>query len=333
MKYIDYFEIWRLAYRTIGRRAATLNKYDNASNVIDAAKIGNKEIEDITRMDIQEFLNEYGRDKAWGTVNELYKIIKASFEDAVIDKYIAETPCTRIEINSKEKCLSVQELKLLRERKKWLEFDEYTRLKNYLVDTLLILLAEAPCESKKNRYKIQMKLIVIYIALKTGARFSEVLGLGHDDFDSEAKILNIDKTYDHKKYMGDIVPTKNVASIRKIMVDDECIELIELYKEWLQANNIKCAFDILLFVEHKINVHNSSVNETLKQIFATLKIEPLSFHKLRHTHASILIAKGVSVRTVAKRLGHTNIQMIEKVYGHLLQSVEESENEKILTLI
>lgn len=78
---------------------------------------------------------------------------------------------------------------------------------------------------------------------------------------------------------------------------------------------------------------NGTINLFLREIFNKLNIEPISLHKLRHTQASILIAQKVSLQVVAKRLGHTDTSMIQRIYGHLLESVEEEENKKLLELI
>ena len=43
--------------------------------------------------------------------------------------------------------------------------------------------------------------------------------------------------------------------------------------------------------------------------------------------------KGISLQVVAKRLGHTDTSMVQRVYGHLLQSTETNENNKIMALL
>ena len=71
----------------------------------------------------------------------------------------------------------------------------------------------------------------------------------------------------------------------------------------------------------------------LKSILKELDIEPITVHKLRHTHASILLADNVPIQRVAKRLGHTDTNMIRKVYGHLLKETEEDGNRMIANLL
>ncbi|MEY8445527.1 tyrosine-type recombinase/integrase [Enterococcus ratti] len=55
---------------------------------------------------------------------------------------------------------------------------------------------------------------------------------------------------------------------------------------------------------------------------------PLTIHGLRHTHASILIFKGINIMAVSKRLGHKNLSVTTKTYSHVVKEVEEREVEK-----
>jgi integrase len=49
------------------------------------------------------------------------------------------------------------------------------------------------------------------------------------------------------------------------------------------------------------------------------KLPLVSFHALRHTHASMLLAAGVDVLTVSRRLGHSKAAMTLDIYGHVLE--------------
>lgn len=53
------------------------------------------------------------------------------------------------------------------------------------------------------------------------------------------------------------------------------------------------------------------------RLVTDLELSPVSFHALRHTHASALIAAGVDVVTVSRRLGHSNPSITLNVYAHL----------------
>lgn len=334
MKYSDYFEHWVETYRTAGRSRVTVEKYQLTAKQVKKHPIGQKELKKITRADIQGFLNWYGETHARLTTLDFNGHIKASFGDALVDGYIKVNPYQRIELNSKEKHMSVREQKIMREQKKWLEFKEYNKLKKYLIGEMHRLFQEEPSTHKTWLDKVwpqQMIIMVIYVALKTGMRFAEIIGLTESDIDYDSKKVNVDKTWDYKFCTG-FAPTKNFASIREIAVDQEFIHVIWFYLDWCKQFGVE--FDQgAIFIKKNIKIYNVTANTFLTRTFLDLDIEPISLHKLRHTQASILIAKGISLQVVAKRLGHTDTNMIQQVYGHLLKSVEEKETEKLLRLI
>ena len=69
------------------------------------------------------------------------------------------------------------------------------------------------------------------------------------------------------------------------------------------------------FADSKDNHKNDKNYMQLKQI---------SFHGLRHTHATLLIANGENVKVVSERLGHTDIRMTLNTYTHVLDSMKNN---------
>ena len=81
--------------------------------------------------------------------------------------------------------------------------------------------------------------------------------------------------------------------------------------DWHLMNQFKSLIrnkesDWPIFVPHNKRVFNSTVNGLLEKYCYKLDIPTISVHGLRHTHASLLLYEGVSVASVAKRLGHAN---------------------------
>ncbi|MGX7347817.1 tyrosine-type recombinase/integrase [Aerococcus vaginalis] len=52
-------------------------------------------------------------------------------------------------------------------------------------------------------------------------------------------------------------------------------------------------------------------------------------HALHHTHCSLLIYKGLNIRYISKRLGHSDISITYSVYDHIIDEMEDKENGKI----
>ena len=146
-------------------------------------------------------------------------------------------------------------------------------------------------------------------------RFSEALALTPKDFDFSHQSLIVDKTWDYKG-PGGFLPTKNRSSVRKIQLDwQTIIKFSELIKGLPD--------DKPIFVKGR--VFNSTINGVLERYCKKLGIPVISIHGLRHTHASLLLFAGVSIASVARRLGHASMTTTQKTYIHIIQEMENRD--------
>lgn len=86
-----------------------------------------------------------------------------------------------------------------------------------------------------------------------------------------------------------------------------------------------------IFVIGKI--YNSTINAKLRRLCEKCKIPVVSFHGLRHTHASLLLFTGVSTASVALRLGHSSINTTQKTYLHIIQELENKDVDLVMRLL
>lgn len=161
----------------------------------------------------------------------------------------------------------------------------------------------------------------ILLVAKTGMRFSEALALTPKDFDFAHQTLSISKTWDYKG-KGGFQPTKNKSSVRKIQIDWQVvIQFSELVKNLPE--------DKPIFVK-KDQVYNSTVNDVLSRHCKKCNIPVISIHGLRHTHASLLLFTGVSIASVARRLGYSSMTTTQKTYLHIIQELENKDIDLIM---
>jgi len=150
---------------------------------------------------------------------------------------------------------------------------------------------------------------LILIIAKTGMRF---------DFSHQSLI--VDKTWDYKGD-GGFLPTKNKSSVRKIQLDwQTIIKFSELIKGLPE--------DKPIFVNGR--VFNSTINGVLERYCKKLEIPVISIHGLRHTHASLLLFAGVSIASVARRLGHASMTTTQKTYIHIIQEMENRDIDLVM---
>lgn len=178
-------------------------------------------------------------------------------------------------------------------------------------DTLLI--------SLDLKDKVNWDYFILLVA-KTGMRFSEALALTPKDFDFAHQTLSISKTWDYKG-KGGFQPTKNKSSVRKIQIDwQTVIQFSELVKHLPE--------DKPIFVNS--TVYNSTVNDILGRHCKACNIPVISVHGLRHTHASLLLFTGVSIASVARRLGHSSMTTTQKTYLHIIQELENKDIDLVM---
>lgn len=72
-------------------------------------------------------------------------------------------------------------------------------------------------------------------------------------------------------------------------------------------------------------ITNEFVNKILKKTLTDLKIESISIHGLRHTHASVLLYKKISIYYVSERLGHAKIDTTLNYYSHVIKELREED--------
>lgn len=157
----------------------------------------------------------------------------------------------------------------------------------------------------------------------TGVRKGEAQGFRWTDFDSEKSTITVNRTRDNKGVRS----PKTKRSIRTIYISDRLTAQLKKYKIWCKS--LKLSFgksfseDEYIFLSHQTGeaITDNKGKYALDRLIKKLEIKRISIHGLRHTHASILVSKGVPVPTIAKRLGNT-AEMINNVYGHSYEAME-----------
>ena len=168
---------------------------------------------------------------------------------------------------------------------------------------------------------------VILLLAKTGVRFSEVLALTPADFDFEKLTVTIDKTWNYKGDSG-FIPTKNLSSIRTIGIDWQITAQLKPLIENLPA-------DEPIFVPkdgggNYQKVYNSTYNNFLSKKCQEAGVPEITMHGLRHTHGSVLLGQGVSILSVSKRLGHSNVTTTQEVYLHITDELARKDKQLML---
>ena len=139
------------------------------------------------------------------------------------------------------------------------------------------------------------------------------------------------------------MPTKNKFSNRIITIDDKAMHDLQYMMFGVKQDEPIFVKALTIAAQSKVSdrqprqkykkyvaVYNSTINVKLIEWCEKAGVPRISFHGLRHTHASLLIANGVSIQSVADRLGHADTTTTQKVYIHLLKKLKAKDDQKIL---
>lgn len=274
--------------------------------------IGDKMISGITADDILNMykkLSTTGGRKGKGisqrSIKYVHTILNQSLEQAVIRGKIPSNPA---------KGLTPAQSKV-RDRDKWVVLDA-DQLHDFLDNIKFV-------KYKNGKTKLHEDYALIYTDSYSGFRQSEILGLTWERILWDTNYIRIDQTL-HRSYEEDedfeFRPrTKNETSTRDVDVPQRVMDVLAEHKMVQVARGISVDPKSLVFTDLKGNPIKAN---NLAKRFGTLAKQNgypgMTFHHLRHTHATILLSAGAYINEVSERLGHATPLITLKTYGHVL---------------
>lgn len=297
----DYFENWIITYKFPTISQITYEHYKYSLKYVQTFFLGIA-LQDITKQKYQEFLNFIGKNKSKETVAKINGHIKSCVKDA-LDEQLIHSDFTRksklvytIEAkSSSEKFLNYKDSKLLLQT-------IWSNIHNSLGYSFLLL------------------------ALTSGMRYEELIGLTKNDFNFNECTISINKTWGYKKNSpSGFGPTKNINSNRTIKINAKTMNHFKELFVSIPPNDNQLVF---FSASSKYQVlSNTAVNKLLKKLLVSLKLPTITVHGLRHTHGSVLIYMKSNIKYVSERLGHGDIETTLKVYTHVLKELRIEEEQ------
>lgn len=294
----EYYSQWLVIYKEGSVRLVTMQKYRLTESWVKQL-IPDVKLCDLDRITYQQLINDYAETHERQTTMDFHHQLKGAILDAVDDGLITRDPTRKIIIKGKA---------ANGKKKKYLSRYELQKL-----------LTDLDLNSGLN-----MDWLILLIA-KTGMRFSEAIAVTPNDFDFTHQTLSVNKTWDYKGE-GGFQPTKNKSSVRKIRLDWQTVgQFFAIVRDMTDTEPI--------FVSKEKKIYNSTLNDVLERHCKSANIPIISVHGLRHTHASLLLFDGVSIASVAQRLGHSSINTTQKTYLHIIRELENKDIDLIMKSI
>lgn len=165
--------------------------------------------------------------------------------------------------------------------------------------------------------------VLIQLLYYSGMRISEALAL--TNLDIEDNVVTVSKSLSARTHK--ITKTKT-GKTRKVVLSDRIVALLQEQVEYYR----KCGMlgNVYLFGGNKPYTYGH-IRNTYSSICKQLKFQPSNVHAFRHTHVSNLIKLGFNTFEIADRTGHS-VQMINKVYGHVIINPQYNMAQKLENL-
>ncbi|MGN9812024.1 tyrosine-type recombinase/integrase [Micromonospora sp. BQ11] len=161
------------------------------------------------------------------------------------------------------------------------------------------------------------------LALVTGLRRAELLGLRWSDVDLSGKALFVRQTLQRTERGMEFVPPKTHRSSRPLPLSALAVRVLESQrvrqaKERLAAGEVWSDHGLVFASTIGTPMEPRNVNRRFEQLRAAAGLDWLHLHDLRHAFATFLLDQGEELRTVMELLRHSTIRMTADTYGHVL---------------
>lgn len=259
-------------------------------NYIKNSELSQLKVFNTKSLQIQEYYNRLGKTKTYSQIKKVNKLLKQFFSYAESEGFILKNPCNNVTIpNKTDKKSSKNNIEYFNEKE---------------------------IKQLKKAFKGHKLENLILTALGTGLRQGELLALKWENVNLKEKYLEVKESV-KKVYVFDDLGNKSLEtvysspktknSIRKVDLPDKIVNIL---------SNIERKSEFV-FSEDENPISAKTVFGNWKKVLKDNNIEYRKFHSLRHTYATMLLSRGVDLKTVQDLMGHSDIT-ITQIYLHVL---------------
>jgi integrase len=309
MTLAEFLDAWELSVAT-RVTPKTLERYIDLMKSFVRPRLGACRIQDLRNVSFTDFyakLLREGRGSAEApkplsarTVGHVHRVLHSALEEAIAQRLIGHNP-TRLAKRPRE------------------EQKEPEILTEHQVPELLRKLKDHPLYP------------IVSFALASGMRRGELLALRWKDLDLDAARAKVEHSIEETRNGLRVKPPKSRAGRRSIRLPASSVLEMRAHWKWQQELRLKLGLgkapdDALVFAHPDGSIiAPSELTDTWRRLTRSksLGLPKVTFHALRHTHVSQLIAAGLDVVTISKRIGHSSPALTLRVYAHRFSNTDD----------
>ncbi|MGM0112144.1 tyrosine-type recombinase/integrase [Enterococcus sp. DIV0187] len=325
LTYKDAYEIWIEKFEQT-REPATTKKVKGMYKNHFLPKFGHMKLDEITPFMINDYSVELSR---------RFVCCDLMFRRFVEPFYLAH----KLEMITKNPAKNVDT-----PRKK--AGSERSKIDDFYEEEELDLFLKISKQLAEKNYKRNYKQYAFHVLLAlSGARSQEVRAQMWKDLNFKSETMYIHRavtTSEKGEYIAE--RTKNKSSTRHISIDAETLNVMEKWREIQQSRYPNWNENWLIFTNNRDTDGTRFLSTTgirkwrvriqdLMDKEAGEKLKRIDGHGFRHTHISLLVQNGVTLKAVADRVGHVDTSMVGKIYAHTTKRSEDQLRGALTTLL
>ena len=169
---------------------------------------------------------------------------------------------------------------------------------------------------------------IVYMAVSTGLRQAELLGLRWRDVDLDMLSISVSQVYYKRRGVSAFKEPKTAHSRRRVAMTPKLalflreyrLERERLYEQLSQPLTL----DSLVFaaVEGR-PIDPCVLSHAFARIAKQAGLQAVRFHDLRHTFASLMLLRGAKPKVISEALGHSSVAFTMDVYSHIIEGMQE----------
>lgn len=301
----EWLRLWYELYSRPNLRETTREYYSNFIENHLIPRIGTALLDQLTGLRLQKLYQELrvsgkvhqNRKGDPGlspkTVRGIHMLLHSALEQAVKEGLIAKNPTLDCKPPRSEK----KEMKVIRS----------DQVGDYL-----------KAAAKRN------VLPMFYLELTSGLRRGELLALLWSDLDIEKRTISVTKSVLGRHGELKVTAPKTRHSIRKVAIPRQAVELLIQEHECHPDNPYMFPSPVTGTMYHP-----DAVGRIHRKLLKEAGIEPLRFHDLRHTFATLALQNGVDIKTLSNTLGHFSTGFTLDTYTHVSDQMRQDAAERI----
>ncbi len=307
----EWYHTWLFDYRIKDLKPKSFEKYEGIyRNYIKDSELGKIKLKDLRATHIQRYYNKLQNTKPISTIKGINTRLKPCLGEAEKQGYIQKNYCKMVTLPKDNNKKTIQVL-TQQQQKLFIE-----AIKGHKLEMLFL------------------------IALGTGLRLGELLGLKWSDIDFNTGVLTVNRTLSRVKnqttgkyeIIEQTPKTKN--SNRTIPIPNDILIKLKEYRKKQNKQRLYVGEAYInnnyVFTDDIGNpIDDKRPGRNLKSTLAKLSIEPIKFHALRHTYATRLFEANVPPKTVQVLMGHYDISITMDIYTHVMEDAKLEAIEKL----